>query len=78
MADVVSSSTLTLPEALGAPMQPLTKPRPVIRTCDYCEQPAEGVMVRRRPGDPTSKRVDVGHDACYRLFMAGRGGPTAR
>jgi hypothetical protein len=46
-------------------------PAPVdSRVCEYCGEPAAGMTVRHRPGDPTSPRVALGHNACYRRFMA--------
>jgi hypothetical protein len=55
---------------------PLTEPSTVRPpapglACDFCHLPADSVTVRAVPGDPASKRVALGHDACYREFMDG-------
>ncbi|MEZ0089718.1 hypothetical protein [Streptacidiphilus sp. EB129] len=49
---------------------PTTGPRPA-RMCDFCHLPAEGITVRQRPGDPTSRRVAINHEDCFREYMTG-------
>jgi hypothetical protein len=69
MAVRVSPSTLTLPEALGAPMQSLTKPRPAGRTCEYCQQPAVALTTPVKLGHPDRGRVGLDHQDCYEQLM---------
>lgn len=40
-----------------------------LRTCDYCDQPADGIMSRLVPRDRATKRVSFGraHDNCLKL-----------
>jgi hypothetical protein len=47
-----------------------TSPRP-LRLCDFCCLPADGITVRERPGDPTSKRVAISHEDCFREYING-------
>jgi hypothetical protein len=37
--------------------------------CDFCKQPTRGRTVRLVPKDPTSRRVALDHNDCYRKFM---------
>jgi len=39
------------------------------RRCDFCKQPAESLTTLLDIDDPTSPRVALDHDDCYRAFM---------
>ncbi|MEZ0095336.1 hypothetical protein [Streptacidiphilus sp. EB129] len=49
---------------------PAVSPRRA-RMCDFCQRPAEGITVRQHPGDPTSKRVAINHEDCFREYING-------
>ncbi|MEZ0094542.1 hypothetical protein [Streptacidiphilus sp. EB129] len=45
-----------------------TTPRPA-RMCDFCQLPASGITVRADVSDPTSRRVAINHENCFREYI---------